>query len=64
MEYRIYDKVANQWVSYPEGMLSSDCWTCIKSCANRYTLTQAIAERLYMAKICKINRNDLVIEQI
>ena len=62
--YVIYDKIARAWVSYIKGMFSSDCWTTIKRCANRYTFKQALFEKEWISKVCHIKTNDLDIMEI
>ena len=63
MKYIIIDNIAKTYVSY--GEISSDCWSTIRDNANTYnTLKQARKVASYIAKICKIKRNDLVIETL
>ena len=61
--YIVRDKKYNTYVAYSNGNLSSDCWSVVRNNANKYhSLAQARKVATYMAKICKIKRNDLVIE--
>ena len=62
MVYCIKNAKTNLFVSYLKGITNG--WTCTKESANSYTLIQAVVERMYIAKECNINREDLVIEQI
>ena len=62
--YIIYDRIAGTWISYPKGMFSSDCWTTIRRCANRYTFKQALFEKKWISKVCHIKTEDLVIMEI
>ena len=59
--YVIYDIKTKLFVSYLKGMFSSDCWTSISRCANRYTLGGAMLEREWLSKVCKIKITDLII---
>ena len=63
-KYTIYDRIGKMWVSYPKSIFSSDCWTTINRCANRYTFKQALFEREWISKVCHIKTEDLVIMEI
>lgn len=60
-KYAVYNQNTKCFVSYLRGMFSSDCWTVLPECANRYTLNQAIFEREWISKVCHVKITDLII---
>ena len=63
MAYCIKNTKTNLFVSYLEGT-TCECWTHAREDANTYTLIQAVVERMFIANICELSKNDLVIERI
>ena len=61
--YIVRDTAYDTFIAYSDDNLTSDCWTVVRNNATKYnSLKQAKHARKYMAKICKIKLNDLVIE--